>query len=78
MIETISAIPKSTTQIIELIGCDKLLLVNGSGYWYFMYDDPENNIYETQSVYVMRLKHLALDKWVSIGDKFVSEQLRGN
>ena len=59
-------------QIINLIGSDKLELVRGSGYWYFVYDDLlKPNRYDTQSVYTMYLRDLSIDQWVEIGKDFV-------
>jgi len=61
---------KSTT-VTNVIGCDKLELVKGDGYWYFVYDDIKNNIYQTCSVMVHRLNHMPLYMWVQIGMTFV-------
>ena len=63
----------NTKQIIKLIGSDKLELVKGHGYWYFIYDDLEaKNLYSTESVYTMYLNSCSVDYWVNVGKDFVS------
>jgi len=62
----------STKHIIQLIDSDKLKLVNGVGYWYFIYDDVKNNIFETSIVQTMCLKDMTIDQWVKLGKEFVS------
>lgn len=66
---------KSSKQIIKLIGCSHLSLVRcvGEAYWYFVFDLPEHNIYETESVYTPRLNDMTVDQWVDIGKSFVDE-----
>lgn len=61
----------TSKQIIKRIGCPKLDLYKGEGYWYFTYDDEENNIFETSSVPVMYLNQMRLDLWVKDGLDFV-------
>jgi hypothetical protein len=39
--------------------------VTGDGYWIFIYDDVDGNIYETVSVYTMRLSDMTVDQWVA-------------
>lgn len=41
--------------------------LNGNGYWYLIYDDPEQNIFETHSVYVNRMSELTLEQWIEEG-----------
>ena len=65
----------STRQVLKKIGCDKLDLFNGGGYYYFAYDDPENNIFETESVITSYLNQLTLEMWVEIGQDFVKKIL---
>ena len=62
----------NTKQIIKLIGLDNLKLVNGVGYWYFIYDDVKNNIFETSVVQTMCLKDMPIDQWVKLGKEFVN------
>lgn len=57
----------NTKQIIKLIGCTKLSLSRCKDYWYFIYDDIPNGIFETESVYTVNLKDLSLEEWISIG-----------
>jgi hypothetical protein len=63
----------STKQVIKAIGSDKLELVAGKGYWYFIYDDTKAGRYDTRSVYVMRLGHLSVEEWVKEGREFVAK-----
>lgn len=61
-------------QIIKLIGSDKLELVKGDGYWYFVYDDFQaKGLYETSNVNVFLLNHLSVEYWVQLGKDFVKE-----
>lgn len=62
----------SSNQVIQKLKCPYLELVKGAGYWYFVYDDIQNNIYETYSVYVYRLNQLGVDQWVEIGKEFLA------
>ena len=48
-------------------------LYMGSGYWYFVYDDPNGDIYRTRSVYVRCLNVFTLDQWIEEGKDFVKE-----
>jgi hypothetical protein len=68
--------PKSTKQVIKAIGSDKLELVRGRGYWYFIYDDVAKGLYDTKSVYVMHLRDMDFDQWVSDGREFVAKMER--
>jgi hypothetical protein len=52
---------------------DGLELVKGSDYFYFVYDVPERNIYETKSVYVSNLCHMTKEEWMKEGREFISE-----
>lgn len=63
---------RSAAQIIAKIGCPHLNLYRGDGYWYFVYDIPERNIYETTSVFCKYLNSMALDLWVEDGKAFVA------
>lgn len=62
----------SSAKIIKKIGCDKLELVRGKGYWYFIYDDLKNGKYDTHSVYTMYLgQDKDLDFWIAEGKELV-------
>lgn len=62
----------STAQIIKKIGCDKLSLYKGKGYWYFVYDDLDaNGVYDDLSIHCFKLNHMTLDKWVEAGKEFI-------
>jgi hypothetical protein len=52
---------KTVGQVLRHIKSHKLSLLKGNGYWYFVYDDPENNIFETESVYTMYLSSMSVD-----------------
>lgn len=71
--------PRITAKaIIKAIGCDKLSLVNGDGYWYFIYDTSGHEgvfKYETYSVMEMRLGS-DIDFWVAEGKEFVEKMER--
>jgi hypothetical protein len=63
----------SSAKIIRKIGCDKLELAKGEGYWYFIYDDKAGK-YDTCSIMEMYLgqdKHLNF--WVEAGKEFVEK-----
>lgn len=61
----------TTRKILKEIGCPILNLYRGEGYWYFVYDDLDRNMFETQSVYTVRLSDLPLEIWVREGREFV-------
>lgn len=61
----------TTRKILKAIGCPILNLYKGEGYWYFVYDDLDRNVFETQSVYTVRLSNLPLEEWVREGKEFV-------
>lgn len=48
-------------------------LYKGEGYWYFVYDDANGDIYEHHTVCVYRLNELTLDQWIEEGNDFVKE-----
>ena len=59
-------------QILDKIGEKHLRLYQGDGYNYFIYDDEENNIYESESIMVMRLNWMSLEQWIDAGRAFIS------
>lgn len=63
--------PTRAKQVTTLIGCPHLELVQGEGYWYFIYDDQRGK-YETRSVQVLRLSHLTMVEWIAEGKDFVA------
>jgi hypothetical protein len=63
----------SSTMIIKKINCQSLELCKGEGYWYFVYDDVPNRIFETRSVPCKYLSHMSLESWVEEGKDFVKE-----
>lgn len=65
----------SAAQIIKKIGCIDLTLVRGAGYWYFVYDDVANGVYETKSVYCAYLNSMSLKEWVEEGKDFVKQTI---
>ncbi len=69
---------KSTKEVLKKIGCSSLTLEHGQGYWYFVYDDVPAKIFETESVYTVRLNDLTLDTWIEIGKSFVEKVEKGN
>ena len=65
----------STKQILKKIGCDKLGLFNGGGYYYFAYDDPDKGLHKTESVITAYLNQLTLEMWDKIGQDFIQKTL---
>lgn len=63
----------TSKQVLSKIKCNHLSLFKGDGYWYFVYDDAEKNIFETKSIPVMFLNQMPLDMWVQDGVDFVNE-----
>lgn len=65
---------RSASQVLKKIGCDKLALYKGEGYWYFEYDDFDaTKRYETHSIYTVYLSQLSLETWVQEGTDFVKK-----
>jgi hypothetical protein len=60
------------SSVLKAIGEKRLALYSNSkeGYWYFAFDDKERNIFETQTVYVMRLSDMPLERWIEDGKDF--------
>lgn len=69
---------KTASQVLSKIKNDKLSLLKGDGYWYFVYYDAENNIFETESVYTTYLSSMDVEDWVSIGKGFAEKVENGN
>lgn len=63
----------TTRQVLRAIGDDNLKLYKGEGYWYFAYDEPSKNKYDTRSVLCMRLNDMPVDRWVEAGRDFLAE-----
>lgn len=63
----------SVRKIIKEIGNPYINLYKDVGYWYFVYDDPANNLFETRSIMTPYLKNMSVEKWVEIGKDFVYE-----
>jgi hypothetical protein len=64
--------PTRAKQVTDFIGNKNLELVQGEGYWYFIYDNQRGK-YETHSVQVLRLNHLSLVEWIAEGKDFVAQ-----
>ncbi|MNQ54040.1 hypothetical protein D3C85_680960 [compost metagenome] len=64
---------RTTSQVTNKIKCQHLSLYKGEGYWYFVYDDVEKRIFETESVPVKYLSSMDVEEWVRIGQDFVNE-----
>jgi len=68
-----SAPAKSSAEILRLIGCRQLSLYRcvGQGYWYFIFDDlAGTGVYDTESIYCMRLNDMSIARWVDAGRSF--------
>ncbi|MFA5488820.1 MAG: hypothetical protein WC284_06325 [Candidimonas sp.] len=64
--------PRRTSQVLAALGNPPHLeLVQGEGYWYFIFDDGD--FYETHSVTTYRLSHVSLDSWVAEGQEFLNK-----
>jgi len=48
-------------------------LVKGEGYWYFTASDSTRNIYDSHSVYTMRLSDQTPAEWAAIGTAFLNQ-----
>lgn len=53
----------------------KVELVRGDGYHYFIFDRPEQNVYETHSVYTCYTNHMSDDRWVTEGESFFEREM---
>lgn len=71
-VEKIGAKTTSTKQVIKAIGNDKLQLLRGNGYWYFVYDDPAKGLFDTMSVYTMHLGNYTVEQWAAEGRELVA------
>lgn len=65
-------------QVLAEIGNEHLTLVNGKGYWYFIYDDEAKGLYDTKSVYTMRLSDLSVNDWAADGRELVAKMEQSN
>lgn len=66
------------SQVLTEIGNKHLTLVNGNGYWYFIYDDEAKGWYDTKSVYTMRLSDLNVNDWAADGRELVAKMEQNN
>lgn len=41
--------------------------------WVMVYDDPDRNIYETETVYVMWLSDMGLEEWIETATEFATK-----
>ncbi len=48
-------------------------LVKGDGYFYFIYDDVPNKIYDSKSIMVYSLTDFSRDRWVEEAKEFAAE-----
>lgn len=56
-----------TKQVLKAVGNEHLELVQGDGYWYFVYYDEAKGRYDTKSVYTMRLGDFTVEQWAEEG-----------
>jgi hypothetical protein len=47
-------------------------LVKGKGYWYFTASDVARNLFDSETILVMRLNDMPSARWVEDGVAFVS------
>ena len=60
-----------TSSVLSAIGDKHLKLYAGKSYWYFVYDDGK--LYDTHSVFVMRLNEMPLERWIEEGQDFLKK-----
>jgi len=72
-VENLGRPATSVKQVIKAVGSDKLDLVRGNGYWYFIYDDPVRGIYDTTSIPTMQLRNFTIEEWAADGREFVAK-----
>lgn len=65
-------------QVLDAVGNKHLNLVAGNGYWYFIYDDVAKGMFDTKSVYTMRLGDLPVEEWAADGRELVAKMERKN
>lgn len=65
---------RSVKEVLRAVGSSYLSLYKGEGYWYFIYDNGclEALVYESFTVYAMRLNDMTRDAWVERGRDFVT------
>lgn len=63
----------STKQVLKAVGNEHLDLVRGNGYWYFVYDDTVKGLYDTTSIYTMRLSDFTVEQWAQDGREFCAK-----
>jgi hypothetical protein len=61
------------SQVLFAVGNEHLDLVQGKGYWYFVYDDTIKGIYDTTSIMTMRLGDFTVAQWAEDGREFCAK-----
>lgn len=61
----------TTKQVLKAIGEPHLQLIDAGGCWCFVYNDKAAGIFDTYSVYAMRLNDFPFCDWVAEGRGFV-------
>lgn len=54
---------RGVNAVVRRVYSPHLELVKGKGYFYFVYDDVENKVYDTHTVMVYTLNQLPLESW---------------
>lgn len=63
-----------TRTILAKLKDKRVQLYRGPGYWYFVFDAIEaHSVYETLSVYTMRLNDMPLEQWVAYGRQCIAQ-----
>lgn len=60
-------------KILREVTNSNLDLEVGNGYFYFIYDDEEKNLYETRSVWVNSINQLDLDSWIYEANELIKK-----
>jgi len=62
----------TSRKVLDVVGEPHLRLIAGKGHWHFVYDDIKAGIYDTRSIYAMRLSDLSFGHWVEEARVFVA------
>jgi hypothetical protein len=62
----------TTKQVLQAIGEPHLQLIDAGGHWCFVYNDKAAGVFDTYSIYTLRLNDFPLCDWVAEGRGFVA------
>lgn len=64
---------KTINRVLKILTNDKIELVKGEGYHYFVFDDGDR--FETHSVMIPHLRSWSGDNWVDEGLNFYNSKI---